>query len=349
MIYVNGRFLSQKLTGVQRFAFEIVRAWKKAGAPVKVLAPTNIVQKHETEELDAELCPGGVGHLWEQFTLISRLKEEGNPLLINLANTAPLLYSNKISTIHDVAYARFPDSFSRKFRWSYRAAMPIIARTSRKVITVSEFSKRELQAELQVPGEKIAVVNCAASEIFKEDPSVSRGDYVLAVSSITQQKNFKTLLDAFALPPLRNATLYVVGEKSSIFSGQDFKEAANVVWLGRVSDTQLADMYRRARLFALPSLYEGFGIPPLEAQSCGCPVAISNSSCLPEIYGDSAIYFDPKSSENIASVLAGALADAQLLESYSKRGLINKDRFSWETSGEKYWGLIREFINGRDQ
>ena len=145
MLTVNSRFLTQNITGVQRFAIEISKQLKKLlNSKIQFVAPKNIIHKDLAEELDVKVIGYNTGHLWEQIDLPLYLSSIGKPLLLNLSNTAPLFYKNKIVTIHDVAFKRFPQTYSFKFRMFYNLLIPIILKNSKHILTVSEFSKNEI-------------------------------------------------------------------------------------------------------------------------------------------------------------------------------------------------------------
>src|SRR5687768_11068529 len=135
---VNARFLTQPITGVQRFAIEISKELKKANPQIKFIAPKEIIHHNLANELNAQLYGKMSGHFWEQLELPAYLKKQHSPLLINLANLAPVTYNNYIATIHDLSFLQFPKSYSRKFYYYYKFLIPKIAGRAKKIITVSE-------------------------------------------------------------------------------------------------------------------------------------------------------------------------------------------------------------------
>jgi len=142
-IIVNARFLTQKMTGVQRFATELaVRLAEEKCLDIEFVTPKNIVHLNLARKLNAKIIGSFSGHLWEQICLPFYLRVNKKPLLINLCSTAPIIYKNQIITHHDITYIRFPQSFSSKFILLYKLIIPLILRSSKKVITVSNFSKK---------------------------------------------------------------------------------------------------------------------------------------------------------------------------------------------------------------
>ncbi len=347
MIVVNARFLTQPITGVQRYGIEISLALKKKHKDIIFIAPKNIIHRDIALKLDAISFGDLSGHAWEQYELPKYLKKISSPLLVNLANTAPIFYKNKISTIHDIAFEKFPHNFSWKFRKSYQFLVPKIISSSKRVFTVSEFSKSEICSLYKTNASKIHVIPNASSSIFtKGSHRESTAKYILAVSSLTQQKNFTGLIDAFNILQDQRHELLLVGSINRNFATQTLIDKIDsnprIKFSGRVSDKTLVDLYRNAAAFIHPSFYEGFGIPPLEAQACGCPVICSNIASLSEVCGSSALYFDPYNSSDIADKIDNVLADADLSKKLILSGFENIKRFSWESSANKILASIKD-------
>ena len=346
MIFINARFLTQNISGVQRYAIEISRQLKILGHGARFVAPKNLIHKELAAELGVEVVGNLTGHLWEQFDLPRYLKKQGNPLLINLCNTAPLFYKNKMVTLHDVAFERFPQTFSWKFRYAYQFAIPRIVKTSRKLLTVSSFSKNEISTVYDVDKKKIEIMHCAVSGKFHFVQSDTREKYILAVSSLNYQKNFHALVQAFNLLEDKNIKLFLVGAINKNFADhklvEDIENNPNIKFMGRVNDDQLVRLYSMAQCFVYPSLYEGFGIPPLEAQACGCPCVVSNAASLPEVCADSAIYFDPLNVSDMAEKIQLALNDPALRSELRVKGFENIKRFSWEKSAKQIIQIVEE-------
>lgn len=171
MIYVNARFLTQKITGVQRFSIEISKKLKEKIPNIVFISPKNIIHHDLAQQLDVRIIGNTQGHLWEQVSLPVFLLTQKKPLLINLANTAPIFYKNKISTIHDIAVERFPENFSFLFKKYYQFIIPTILENSKLIFTVSEFSKSEISEHFNINKNKIDVIyNAVNSEFKKQKP-----------------------------------------------------------------------------------------------------------------------------------------------------------------------------------
>jgi glycosyltransferase involved in cell wall biosynthesis len=348
-IWVNARFLTQPATGVQRFADQISRELLQLEPRIAFVAPPECPRPEWIPEANFVVLGRRRGHAWEQIDLPRALRGAGSPLLLNLASTAPMSYPNQIATHHDITYVRYPTSFSRSFRILYRVLVPRFLKSSRALITVSEFSKREISSHYHIDPDKIAVVpNAADSRFTQGEPSTPRQPYILAVSSPNEHKNFARLLTAYdSVADSISSDLLIIGKQTSSFSVQDYatRKSERVRFTGRVSDAELIELYQGAHAFVFPSLYEGFGIPPIEAQKCGVPVASSDAASLPEVLGESVLYFDPLDTESIASALIEIDSDTQLRGTLHQSGLENADRYSWRTSAERVLRIANELLS----
>ncbi len=347
-IYVNARFLTQNLTGVQRYAIELSKQLKRLyNGKIKFVCPKNVINKKVFDELDTIIIGKHGGHLWEQWDLPQYLRKHGNPLLLCLCNTAPLYYKNKIVTVHDVAFMAYPQTFSKSFLYVYRFMIPRIMRLAKKVITVSEFSKEEIVKYYGIDREKINVVyNAVGADFCKmEDARLKKQKYILAVSSLNYRKNFLAVLKAFSILEKtdKETALYIIGDlKNTNFAGINIEQYINnprINFLGRVSDNELIRYYSNAAAFIYPSIYEGFGIPPLEAQRCGCKVIVADIPPLREVVADSGIYCNPYDVNDIASKMLSSITDSNDL---FHKGYTSSMRFSWKTSAEKIKGIIED-------
>ncbi|HGA3040197.1 TPA: glycosyltransferase family 4 protein [Serratia marcescens] len=347
MIYVNARFLTQEMTGVQRFAEEISLNLRSIRDDVVFVSPPGVLRNEIAEKLGVEIIGHRSGHAWEQLDLPRYLKKKGSPLLINLCSTAPIFYTNKVVTHHDVIYKRYPQSYSKSFRLFYNTLVPLMLKSSKKLITVSEFSKKEISETFNYNADNIIVVSNAVNSSFTPsiNPGSSKERYLLLVSSKNYHKNFHGAIAAFSqLAGHGNFSLKIIGAANGSFSEMNLtdEQVDNIEFMGRVDDATLIKLYQGALGFVFPSFYEGFGIPPLEAQACGCPVISSNKASMPEVLQDSALYFDPYNIDDIALHMKALIDDECLRNELKEKGYLNVKRFSWHSSATK----VNEIING---
>jgi glycosyltransferase involved in cell wall biosynthesis len=329
---VNGRYLVQRLTGVQRYAREIVSRWDS----IPILKPT-------------VGGTGAAGHLWEQFRLPTLVRG----LLWSPSTTGPLAVRNQVVTIHDTAFIDHADCYTRAFANWYQWLVPRLARRVRRIITVSEFSKSRIVDYCRVPPEKVTVILSGVGPQFQPQSEEQilhartilnlPQRYALCVCSLEPRKNLRRLLEAWNEMPDRPDDLYLVlaGAKGKIFESIGLESApANVQLVGYVGDDLLPALYSGAEFFAFPSLYEGFGLPLLEAMACGTPVLCSNLTSLPEVAGDAALLVDPLDTSSIAAGLQQLATDASLRQQLRERGVVRAKSFNWDRTARQTWDLL---------
>ncbi len=354
MVYVNGRFLLQPQTGVNRYAYELCRALKALGVAFIIICPSRKINScYDVASFSIVHWGVGTSHFWEQFVLPFFFFNKGKKaVLLNFTGIGPILHRRKVITIHDLAFLINSSWYKRSYRLLYRFLTPLSAATSLKILTVSRFSKNEIIRLLHVKPAKIEVVYNAVPAFFhtaqriKQVSDSKQRRYVLAVSSIDPRKNFERLLKVFHLLQDCQIDLYVVGGQSRVFASlfqqgnRCYLEQANVKWLGRVSDQELTELYRNASCFIYPSLYEGFGIPPLEAMAMGCPVIVSDIPVLHEVCGDAALYTDPADEEDIALKIKDLCSNDAFRNVLINKGLHRIGLYDWQVSARKILTVI---------
>ena len=291
-IHINGRFLTQDITGVQKFAWAVCQELQYLGWDIQLICPKNI--KHQLPF--GTIIETGMlqGHKWEQIELPLYLKQNNIPPLLNLCNTAPLVYRNNIITLHDLAFIENPNWFNPKFAKWYKWLIPKIAKKSKHILTVSEFSKSEIMKHLHVLQSKITVLpngiywNANAESLAK----TRNRPYILSVGSDNPRKNYQTLIESFKNLDKNDYDLIIVGKPSTVFNSNNPVNAKNVYWLNKVNDAELIHLYKNATAFVSTSLYEGFGIPALEAISLNCPIILNDIPVYRELYQDLAQFYD---------------------------------------------------------
>lgn len=371
-LVINGRFLGRRATGVDRFAFETVRAIDElldardpavAGLRAEIVVPAALAgMANPFAHVQLRASGKGGGLRWEQFALPQAVR---GGLLLNLCNSGPLLYRSQVTVLHDAAPARVPDSYSRSFVAWYRLMAPSIGRIARRVITVSEFSRRELCEAYRIPFAKIGVVCESGEHMLRMRgagdacgavPDAGVADdagidavaetirqtrpFVLAVGSLNRHKNFQ--LVAEAARRIRDAQFDIVvvgGGDARVYGASGAALPGFVRHLGYVSDEALVSLYRRAACFVYPSRYEGFGLPPVEALALGCPVIASRLPSVVEACGDAVLYTSPDDPAELAALLERVTADAALRETLRARGRERTATLTWRATAVK---LIEE-------
>jgi glycosyltransferase involved in cell wall biosynthesis len=228
-----------------------------------------------------------------------------------------------VVTFHDLAVLRHPDAFNRWTREYSRRVLPRVVVAATRLIAVSEFTKRELLEVLDAPEDKVRVIPNAVGEPFSAEGEAAEGDYVLAVSTLEPRKNLPRLVEGYERARLNGLPLLVAGAAGW---GDVPVDGSGVRWLGEVGDEELARLYRGARCVAYVSLYEGFGLPVLEAMACGTPVVAARTGALEEVSGDAAVLVDPLDPDAIAVGLNEAIDRRDDLRA---RGLERARAFDW--------------------
>lgn len=325
------------MTGIQRFSYELCKSLIKAGNELIILAPKKIRPEYT---LDCKIERFGVfrGVLWEHFCLLFFLLKLKKPLLLNFGSPGPLFYKNRIVTIHDISFKHNPGWFAWYYSLYYRIITPIFAKRSKRIITVSEFSKSEIQKWLKIHDSKFTIIHNAVSASLTNVKSieglVKNSNYILTVSSLDPRKNLASIYKAFEELKPKNTELVLAGGKSSMFNFKDI-ENLKINSVGYVSDIELASLYKNATAFFYLSLYEGFGIPPLEAMSFGCPVILSDIPVFREVYGDAAIFVKPDDISAIKNAINSILNDEKLRDGLKQKGYERANKFSWDLSANK--------------
>ncbi|MDP2624906.1 MAG: glycosyltransferase family 1 protein [Candidatus Peregrinibacteria bacterium] len=254
-----------------------------------------------------------------------------------------------VVTVHDIVAFLFPEGHNKKAVWLERLTLHRAVKKSHQILTVSRNTKHDLIKVFNVSGDKIPIASCASSDKFKpiEDPvriEAVRKKYdlpdkfILAVGTLSPRKNFDRMILAYAqvLQKHDDTDLVIVGTKGWNFEKiVQFDRSDRVNMIGYVDGDDLPVLYSLAELFVFPSLYEGFGIPPLEAMACGCPVVTSNVSSLPEVVGNAAMLVDPYSVDEIAHAMDVILSNKYVALELREKGLERAKRFSWEESARK--------------
>ncbi len=272
----------------------------------------------------------------------------------------PICPARIVVTVHDISYERYPQFFTPAAVTQLRALVPLTIRHAATVLTVSEFSRQDIIRRYRVPSEKVVVAHGSADPMFQPIHDVARlaavrekygtGErFILCVGNLQPRKNLVTLINAYVRLRQANATrhkLVLVGGRSWLYddifaAARDSGYADEFVFTGFVTDDDLVALYNAAELFVYPSLFEGFGAPPLEAMACGAPVVTTNTSSIPEVVGDAALLVDPLDVDGLARAMTTALSNPALRAQLSIRGRERASAFSWDAAARTILKVYR--------
>ena len=345
---INGRFLTQPMTGVQRYAREIVSAMdgllEGESGRVRLAAPPGVSFPLGLKAIAVDIRGSIGGHLWEQTVLPASTRDPS----LHLCNTAPAISRGHVVCLHDANVFIEPESYSRAFRNYYRLLQPWIAKRAMKVVTVSRDAALQLARHIDIKARDIAILPNGHEHALLWNPSRSRlserwtpkRPFVLLLASQARHKNVARVVGLAEAIDAIGLDLVVVGRQAPIFTEATIGSAPNLVRLGAVEDDDLAVLLSQALCLAFPSLTEGFGLPLVEAMAWGCPVVSSDRASLPEVCGDAALMANPHD-DRLWLQHFGALARSRdLADDLKSRGREQMKKFSWTASARGYLDLF---------
>ncbi|HKL51653.1 MAG TPA: glycosyltransferase family 1 protein [Wenzhouxiangellaceae bacterium] len=342
-MYLNARILHQPLTGVGRYLSEVLAAWPGA-TPMRLDPPRWASQ-------------GLKGHGWEQLVLPARV---GRNLLWSPVHSGPLAVRNQVVTVHDLVPLDHPEWLNRGFARWYGFMLPRLVRRARHVIAISEFTRRRLVETTGLAEDDVTVIHngvgtrfrppaTAARRAMRESLGLADNRYLLSVGTLEPRKNLPGLLHAWrqALPRLPgDLELVIAGApgRASVFADARLDDLPPRVRLvGRVDDDMLPSLYAEAEWFVYLSLYEGFGLPPLEALACGTPVIVSDIPVFREVTADASIAVDPQATGAVADALVQAVEDSASRKILAERGLRQAEKFDWRETARRTREVLERF------
>jgi glycosyltransferase involved in cell wall biosynthesis len=341
-ILLNARAAARAtITGVERWTAELLPRLR-ALSPDRylVLAPPRRARGR------------ALGQAWEQLALPARAARERSSLIFSPANLAPLLWPRNVMMLHDAAVLREPGAYSRSYSAWHRRFGVACAQGALRVVTVSEFSRRELIDLAGIDPERLIVIRGGVDERFTPGCDHERvaarlglgAPYVLTVATADRRKNLSTL--RASAQALRRLGLELVwaGEARPYFAREGSIDGVRT--LGYVDDEDLPGLYAGASAFVLPSRYEGLGLTCLEAMACGTPVVAANRAALPETCGDAALLVDPDDPEAIAGAVMLAVTDVALRARLREAGLVRAALYSWDRAARETDQLLRGLADG---
>ncbi len=350
---INGGFLSQRVTGVQRYGREIVAELDlllqddrlKSSLSAKIIAPPGSELGSVLRAVAFEQTAAGGGPLWHQFVL--PFATQG--VLLSLCNMGPLFASNHIVCIHDLNIILAPESYRPAYRTYHRIMGSFLARYAARVVTVSRFSALMLNDFGFRSLDQIKIIPNGHEHVRRWQPHLSRHSatdpnrrpFIFVLGSRARHKNIDVLFSIAKEIDALGLDIFVAGASDKGFSTLEMDSVpSNVRMLGFVTDDDLAALYQNALCFAFPSLTEGFGLSVLEALAFGCPVVASNAASLPEVCGDAALYADPKSPRDWLDQIKRLRDEPNLSQILRAEGPRQAMRFSWAKSAQLYLDLI---------
>lgn len=331
-IYINGKFLCQRITGVQRYASELVKQLDEINDErfkFHIIKPSGTVNKIDFKNIDVIETKGKAGYFWEQIILpkvCRRLKVE---TLINFCNVAPVFFPG-ICVLHDLGFIDAPQGFSLRQRIVYKIITRLNAKRYKKIITVSEFMKDRIEKYYGV--KEVQVIYNGKEHLQNIQPVkpsfIDKFDnYYLAVGSMNPNKNFKAIVRLATLNPDEN--FVIAGGNARSFAKEKLDISDNIFFTGYLEDGELAYLYKNCKAFLFPSLYEGFGIPPIEALYIGCKKVLCNDIPVLREIGEGLYTFTDFER-------AAKMSDIEFLEP----DLSQLEKYSWAKSARKLLNIL---------
>ena len=345
-IYINGRFLTQELTGVQRVASEIsLHLQKHYKERLIFLYPNEEIKNSYAKKFQCVKMGFLKGHLWEQIELPLFMYKNHGDVLLNFCNTAPILFNKNIIVIHDMAVKQSHDWFDWKFVKLYNFLFFFNTKFAKKIITVSNFSKSEILKYYPKTIESKIEVIYLASFIEPREEKADKRNYFLTIGSISKRKNLSTIIKAFKkLNPNKYFLKIVGGTNKKIFDVDLPSDDLNIEYLGNVSDIELYQLIAEAKAVINASVYEGFGLPPLEAMSLNTPCILSKIPVHEELYGQTAFFFEPLNSIQLTQKIE-ELTNSNIYESLCIKSSQLAQNFTWEKTSKEYIKCIEYLIS----
>ncbi len=364
-IYINARFLTQSITGVQQYALEIVRNFDLLLDRGEIdpnvytftmLAPSKgVIHDLGLKHISLRQVGRLTGHAWEQAELPFY---SGDGLLFCPGNTAPVISltssQKTVTTVHSLAYLYFPESYSLPFKAFYNIIVPLVLKKADAAITVSQAEKELILKRYPFAAKRLHVVqNGGITGSYKEEDRNTclystklPSPFLLFVGSLSRGKNLGAVIKALSLLEDENLHLVVVGATGKTFAeaGMDIPDHLldRIHFRGQINDPQeLLHLYKTAACLVFPSYYESSGLPPVEAMACGCPVIVSDIPALRERCGDAALYCSPDRPGDFAERIKQVLTNKLLRERLKEKGLQRSRIFTWEKTARETWNIIK--------
>lgn len=349
---VNGRYLTRPVSGVERTAHNLITAITHAltqdGRPFRIrhYVPARATVMTPAPSGGEIVRTGRLnGHAWEQLEL-PRLRHER--LLFSPCNTGPIVASGHIVTVHDAQIFTMPQSYSVAFRGWYRVLLPALLRRSALALTVSAHSRRQLEAVGAAPRGKLKIVPNGSDHVRAIQPDDAilarhglqdRG-YFLVIGSMSAHKNVPMAVEGMRRAATTLPLVIAGGGDPAVFAQAGIVSEERVRAIGRVGDGELRALYDHAAALLFPSLDEGFGLPPVEAMACGCPVVASTAGAMPEVCDDAALFAAPDDPDQWAAAIDAVAGDPGLRATLIDKGLVRAAQLDWASAARRFITLV---------
>lgn len=370
-IGIDCRMYSSRFTGIGRYVYELTRNLFQLDSQNEYVLffndPEYDAFKPPNERVTKVRVNAPHYSFSEQVKFLFQLRKQKLGLMHFTHFNAPILYKHpSIVTIHDLTLSFYPGKkmTSPFHRIAYKKTIHSAVKNAQKTIAVSRNTKKDIEDILKTDPKKILVIYEAVHEAFRpiEDDTYKmklkekfniETPFILYTGVWRTHKNLPNLIRAFAILKKEYGypgKLVITGKHDPVYAQDIFQMPETValddqiIFTGMVDELELIALYNAAQVYAFPSLYEGFGLPPLEAMQCGTPVAASNRSCIPEVCGDNALFFDPKDPRDIADKIYTITSENAVRERLINNGLAHVKNFSWEKMAQQTLQLYNEIL-----
>lgn len=358
-ISINGKFFGATGTGVQRVAEELIVAMDSILSKqpsiaekfdIEIIAPTNVNVRLNLKNIQVRQAGNLSGIYknipWEQLNLPFLVKDR---TLLSLCNLSSIFIKNAVVMIHDAQVYISPNSYTFGFQHWYKFVLPKVGKNSKKIITVSEFSKSQLNSYEVAKDENIVVIHNGVDHVLRTTAdeniitkaNLADQNYCVAQANTQTHKNIEVLIKAFALPALKNTKLVLYGAASKAdFEAKGLFVPENIIFTGRVNDAELRALIENAVATLTPSLTEGFGLQPLEGMTLGCPAIITPKGALAEVCADVGLYANPYEPEAWAKAINYLIENETFRHIMKEKVLLHAQNYTWEIAALKLLNLL---------
>lgn len=360
-VIIDARMVTEQLHGIARYTYEIVN-YMLNQKDINISILVNDIEKSKTIFNDKNLR-----YIELKSKFLSPLEQFELPFVLNKYSdknslfhspsfvSSPFIRCNMVMTIHDLNHIRFPQYYTILHKYYYKYIVKSAAKKCGKILTVSNFSKKEIIDWLKCDEDKVIVTYNGIDDKFRiiEEKEILRkakikyklpDKFILYIGNLKPHKNVETLIKSISLID-SDIKLIINGKPNEslmqIINEYNLKE--KVQFIGYVNDEDLPTLYNLSEMFIFPSLYEGFGLPPLEAMACGCPAIVSNTSSIPEVVGDGAFLVNPNNEKEIANYINTILHNSLIKKDIVSKGLNRVKYFSWEITGKQTKEIYEQY------